>query len=101
MSAITEKVHLIEKLANNAPDANRLLDKVIDFLLADDRRKLAGFRAQLAVFEQQHGMSTAEFRRRFDSGELGDAPAWFDWDGYAVLADSLEEKLSALESERE
>ena len=100
MNAIAEKIHLIEKLAGNSLEANRLLDKVIDFLVADDRKKLSGFREKLAAFERQHGMSTEEFQRRFDSGELGDAPEWFDWDGYAALADSLEKKLSVLGPER-
>lgn len=100
MSAIAEKVQLIEKLAGNSPETSRLLDKVIDFLLADDRRKLAEFHEKLTAFEQRNGMSTEEFQRRFDAGELGDAPEWFDWDGYAALAASLEKKLSALEAER-
>ena len=38
-------------------------------------------------------MSTEEVQRRFDSGELGDAPEWFDWDGYAALTASIEDKL--------
>lgn len=97
MGAIAEKVHMIERLAGNSQEAGRLLDKVIDFLLADDRRKLGEFRAKLVEFERQHSMSTAEFQRRFDAGELGDAPEWFDWDGYAELAASLEAHLSALE----
>ncbi len=96
MSAIAEKVNLIEKLAGNSLETSRLLDKVIEFLVADDRRKLAGFREKLSAFEQQHCMSTEEFQHRFDSGELGDAPEWFDWEGYAILARSLDKKLSTL-----
>ncbi len=101
MNAIAEKIHLIERISGNSAHANRLLDKIIDFLLAEDRRKLLEFQGKLEVFERQHGMSTAEFQRRFDSGELGDAPEWFDWDGYAALASSLEEKLRTVEPERE
>lgn len=96
MNAIAEKLQLIEKLSGNSSEVNRLLDKVIDFLVADDQKKLARFRDQLAVFEKQYGMTTEEFQSRFDSGELGDAPQWFDWDGYAVLTTSMEKKLSVL-----
>jgi hypothetical protein len=96
MNAIAEKIQLIEKLSGSPSEANRLLDKLIDFLLTDDQKKLARFRSQLADFEKQYGMTTAEFQRRFDSGELGDAPQWFDWDGFAALAASMENKLSTL-----
>lgn len=100
MSAIAEKIHLIEQLSTNSAATSQLLDKVIDFLVEKDRKKLSGFHQKLAAFEQQYGMSTAEFQRRFDSGELGDAPEWFDWDGYAALAASLETMLAAAEAER-
>ncbi len=93
MNDIAEKIHLIERLASNPAATAELLDKIIESLVESDCRKLAGFRDKLAGFEQRHGMSTAEFQARFDAGELGDAPEWFDWDGYAALAASLEHKL--------
>ena len=90
MSAIAEKIHLIEQLSTNSAATGQLLDKVIDFLVEKDRKKLAEFREKLSTLESQYNMSTAEFQRRFDAGELGDAPQWFDWDGFAALAASLD-----------
>jgi hypothetical protein len=100
MSAIAEKIHLIEQLSTSSAATSQLLDKVIDFLVEKDRKKLARFQEKLATLEQQYGMSTADFQRRFESGELGDAPQWFDWDGFAVLAASLVAKLTAAEAGR-
>ena len=100
MSAIAEKIHLIEQLSTNSVATGQLLDKVIDFLVEKDRKKLAEFHGKLASLEQQYGMSTAEFQRRFEAGELGDAPHWFDWDGYAALAASLTAKLATAEAGR-
>lgn len=100
MSAIAEKIHLIERITHNDEVTLRMLDKVIDFLVEKDRKKLAGFREKLVAFEQQYGMSTAEFQQRFDAGELGDAPQWFDWDGFATLAASIENKLGSVGAER-
>lgn len=96
MNAFAEKIHLIEQLSANPAATNLLLDKAIECLVNNDRRKLEGFREKLASFERQYGMSTADFLRRFDSGELGDAPDWFDWDGYAALAAGLENKLQGV-----
>jgi hypothetical protein len=100
MSAIAEKIHLIEQLSTNSAATGQLLDKVIDFLVEKDRKKLAEFREKLSALELQYNMSTAEFQRRFDAGELGDAPQWFDWDGFAALAASLEAKLAVAEAGR-
>ena len=94
MNAIAEKVHLIERIAHDDDATRRMLDKVIDFLLEKDRKKLARYRQELAAFELQYNMSTTEFQQGFDSGKLGDAPQWFDWDGLAAVAASLEAKLS-------
>lgn len=100
MNAIAEKIHLIERITHNDEVILRMLDKVIDFLVEKDRKKLAGFREKLVAFELQYGMSTAEFQQRFDAGELGDAPQWFDWDGFAALAASIENKLGSVGAER-
>lgn len=94
MSVIAEKIQVIEALSPDPNATARLLDKVIDCLADDHRRKLAEFEEVLAEFERNHGMTTAEFQRGFDSGELGDAPEWFDWDGYAALAKEARRKLA-------
>lgn len=70
------------------------------FLVEQDHKKLAECREKLLALELQYGMSTAEFQRRFESGELGDAPQWFDWDGFAALAASLEAKQAVAEAGR-
>ena len=100
MNAIAEKVHLIERIAHDDEPTRRMLDKIIDFLLEKDRKKLDKFREELTAFEQQYGMSTAEFLQGFDSGKLGDAPQWFDWDGLAAIVASLEAKLKAVDCGR-
>jgi hypothetical protein len=100
MNTIAEQIYVIERLSSDPVETSQLLDKVIYFLTEKDRKKLAGFREKLAALEQQYGMNTAEFQQRFNSGELGDAPQWFDWDGYAALAASLEAKLAATEAGR-
>ena len=67
--------------------------------MIDYRQKLAYYEQILAEFEKQHNMTTAEFQRGFDSGELGDAPEWFDWDGYAALAEEAHKILAEVGQE--
>lgn len=45
--------------------------------LADGRR--AYFERSCRSFEQQFKMSSDEFMRRFESGDLGDEAVYFDW----------------------
>ncbi len=43
------------------------------------RFRLEQFAKECAAFEQKFGMATAEFLKKFDAGELGDAEEYFDW----------------------
>ena len=36
---------------------------------------------RLQEYEREHGFSTIEFYRRFESGELGDDDVWLRWAG--------------------
>jgi len=60
---------------------------VIDDALKKETRfahiRFMKFESECGVFEAKYGMDSEEFSRRFESGELGDDPHWFDW--YAVL----------------
>jgi len=98
MSAIEAKLQLLEAVAPNLSLVSRTLDKLIATIADDYRRKLVHYEKVLAEFEQQYNMTTAEFQRGFDSGELGDAPEWFDWDGYAALAEEARNKLAEVEN---
>lgn len=97
MNAVASKVRLIESVAPDSLLVSATLDKLIGLIADDYRHKLTEYRRTLNEFERQHGMTTADFQRRFDSGELGDAPEWFDWDGYAALAAEAQKKLTELE----
>ncbi len=40
---------------------------------------LTRYREHLEMFEKQYNMSSKNFLKKFDSGELGDDPQWFEW----------------------
>jgi len=97
MSAIADKIHIIERISTDEAATVNLLDKVIASLLENDRRKLTQFRGRLSAFEAQYGMKTDEFQRLFNSGTLGDAMDWFEWDAIADMAARLEDKLALVQ----
>jgi hypothetical protein len=46
------------------------------------RQEADSLRSRLAELETEYGMSSADFLRRFEAGELGDAADKFEWSAY-------------------
>jgi hypothetical protein len=61
----------------------------------DPVEKLLTMDRELALFEQKHGMSSAEFFQRFAAGELGDAMDFMRWAGRYELYLHLKALISA------
>lgn len=59
---------------------------------------LERYRARLARFEEEHGMSTETFRERFEEGDLGDDEAFFEWLAVSKGLEHWKEKLEQLRS---
>ncbi|MDM8548786.1 hypothetical protein QUF72_01860 [Desulfobacterales bacterium HSG2] len=57
------------------PVINEALKRQADFA----HTRFAGFEKECRAYETKYGMGSEEFLRRFESGELGDDPHWFDW----------------------
>lgn len=96
MNTIAEKIHLIESLSPNPSATVRLLEKVIHCLAEEEYRKLSELRDNLREFEVRYGLDTTEFQQRFNAGELGDNPDFFEWDSLADMTTRLADKLAAL-----
>ncbi|HLA35283.1 MAG TPA: hypothetical protein VJ001_10510 [Rhodocyclaceae bacterium] len=94
MTAIAERIQLIERMTNDDKLTLRILDKLIRCLADDERRRLAPLDQALERFEQRYRMSTEEFQRRFSLGELGDDQDFFEWDAIGDMAARLRAKLA-------
>lgn len=94
MTAIAEKIHLIERITHSDEITLRMLDKLIHCLIDDERRRLAPLDDNLKQFEQRYQMSTEDFQHRFNEGKLGDDQDFFEWDAVADMAARLKEKLA-------
>ena len=97
MSAIAEKLHLLESVAPNDAHLASMLDKVLGAVADQYRQKLSGYVNKLQELERNHGMSTQAFLQNFETGDLGDAQEWFDWEAIAALKTEAERKLGELE----
>ena len=61
---------------------------------------LAALVRALVVYEQQYGMTSADFYARYQRGEMGDAADFVEWAGnyqhYLQLKEEMEQKLVAV-----
>ena len=53
---------------------------------------------RLGELEREHGMASEEFARRYQAGELGDEPAWFEWEFVLDSQREAERQLELLDS---
>lgn len=59
--------------------------------------KLNKYRDRLKQFEEEHGMDTEEFIKKFRAGELGDDEKWFEWKFAYEAHERLMERQRQLE----
>lgn len=53
------------------------------------RTQLAALAVDLAAFEQQYGMSSAEFARRYEAGQTDDRMDFVEWASLVRMRNSL------------
>ena len=75
------------------------IDKLYDHEITEARNKLASFEAELAEFETQYEMPSAEFFQRFQSGQMGDEMDFFDWSALVQMINNLRRRLDLLTEE--
>ena len=82
---------------------SKTVDTTIDKLvtLEQDRtqRELTQIEQRLHAFEAQYRLSSDEFHRRFQAGELGDAADMFEWSAFYQMGLSVREQLAELSTE--
>ncbi len=96
-----DTAHKLEVLKDTCLDENelgRVLEKLLEAAIAQHRWRRARYDQELRRFEEQYGMETETFYKRFTGGELGDATAFFEWAGLRDLRRDLVEKTRRLEA---
>ena len=81
---------------SNAKRLKPLILSVLENAVADVELGIKKTRAKLEAFEQQYEMSTVEFVRRFEPGDLGETLDFIEWQGEVQTLRLLEEKRNTL-----
>jgi hypothetical protein len=83
---------------------SQLIDRTVDKLLAHEaeqaRGQLAVLDADLAVFEQQYGLSSAEFQQKYQTGQTDDRMDFVEWASLLRMRENLLQRLQLLSGEK-
>jgi len=96
----TERVHILEKLYQQGQSSEVLdlaLEKLFAYELDTCRRQLEQLEQDLAEFEAEYAISSAQFYTEFRAGKRGDAMDYVEWASLMDMADRLRERIVLLE----
>jgi len=83
--------------------ASQLMDRTLDKLLAHEaeqaRLQLEALDADLATFERQYGMTSAEFLRHYQGGQTDDRMDYVEWASLIRMRENLLHRLHLLTGE--
>ncbi|MGK7902269.1 MAG: hypothetical protein AB4352_12815 [Hormoscilla sp.] len=74
-------------------------DRIIAYELAVSQQQAKELAGDLQQFEAQYKMSSSDFARRFQAGELGDDVDFVEWNAFYQMWCSVQKRLPILESE--
>jgi hypothetical protein len=100
MSTLQQKVEAMEKVGASHV-ADQALHKLLRLHIQRYERQVATVQRELAPFEQQYGMSSAECHRRFLAGEMGDSADIMEWMGLYEDVLLYQERIGTLRAATE
>ncbi|MBN1888257.1 MAG: hypothetical protein JW850_09710 [Thermoflexales bacterium] len=74
----------------------RTLNKLLEYEAAECRTQLGQLQNDMAGFEQQYGMTSAEFYLQFQAGQTDDRMDYVEWASLVQMADNLRARLHLL-----
>jgi len=97
-----ERLHALAELYKQG-QVSDLMDRTLEKLLRHEaeqsQAQLSQLRADLAEFEQTYHLSSPEFYRQFQAGQLGDDMDYVEWASLVQMAENLEKRLRLLSGE--
>jgi len=75
------------------------LNKLVDMETSRLRMQLEDIERVLADYEKQHGMSSAEFFQKYNSGQTDDRMDYVEWASLTQMAEHLRQKIKSVSVE--
>ena len=101
-STVAQRLQALAQLYQQG-QASALMERTLNKLLSHEadasRAQLSQLQTDLAGFEQQYGLSSAEFYRRFQAGQTDDRMDYVEWASLVQMRDNLQKRLRLLTGE--
>jgi hypothetical protein len=94
-----DRVQVLEKLYEQGQGSELLdqaLEKLFVYELRTCERQLDQLAQDLAEFEYRYSLSSLDFYRKFQAGEMGDAMDYVEWASLCQMARRLEDRIDLL-----
>jgi hypothetical protein len=94
-----DRVQMLERLYEHGQNSDLVdltLEKLFTYELHSTERELELLQQDLAEFEDQYGLSSAEFYARFQAGQMGDAIDFVEWASLHQMAERLRKRVDLL-----
>lgn len=94
-----DRVQVLEKLYEQGQSSDLVdlaLEKLFAYELQASEKQLQQLEQDLAEFEGQYGLASAQFYQKFQSGEMGDAMDFVEWASLYQMAERVRERVSLL-----
>jgi hypothetical protein len=75
---------------------DQTVTKLISLEVSQSRAELQRLAARLITYEQQYGMASKDFYRRFRLGELGDDMDFVEWSVFWDMHQATQKRLDSL-----
>lgn len=75
---------------------DRALEKIVSLERAQALQEVSTIEAGMKAIEDAYRMSSCDFYRRFQAGELGDEADFFEWSALYGMGESLRQRLQTL-----
>lgn len=95
-----QKIRVLQETYPNEEEFDQILGKLLDAALGQHQLRRERYERDLREFEQRYGLTSAEFYRRFENGEMGDLADYFEWASLYELYEDLQAKIRRLETAR-
>ena len=101
-NGLSERLSALARLYQQG-QGSELMERTLAKLLTHEadvaRAQLAELEADLAEYESRYDMPSAEFLRRFQSGQTDDRMDYVEWASLTQMADTLRQRLRLLTGE--
>jgi len=95
-----QRIQVLQDVYAGEDEIDQIIGKLFDAALGQHYLRRDLYEHDLRDFEQRYQMTSDEFHRRFESGELGDAADYFEWAGLYDLYQDLLARIRRLEEGR-